>query len=330
MLTFSAYASTRLSNRCCALFLFAGLSLACIAVDTAVAAATVPTSSVDLQRRANGVLMIMGYSLTPDVTTGSLAISNQSTGNPGLSMVSLGGGDVVIESLPLYLEGTLALSRYDPTFVAASGTGSGTSPVPVHWNSISGTGGIGWNFAITERLKLRPIFNLSLGHVESDLSLAGRVIEQRSGREFEFLQHGRLNAIGLGGSVMLDYEDYRPEREIDAEFRYTNILLRSFHSSQAVEGRASSQSTSLWLRQRTPTGLSVFDRPLRSVVEFAHTQFLSDLRGALGFQWLSSVGAGLEVDASKYDIFVSRLRIVGRYQFGDNVRGWSIGVAVSF
>lgn len=272
--------------------------------------------------------MIMGYSLTPDVTTGSLSISNQSTGNPGLGMVSLGGGDVVSQSFPLYLEGTLALSRYDPTFAAATGTGA--APLPVRWNSISGTGGIGWNFPLTERLKLRPIFNLSLGHVESDLSLAGRVIQQRSGREFEFLQRGRLNALGLGGSVMIDYEDYRPEREIDAEFRYTNIMLQSFHSSQAVEGRANAQSASLWLRQRTPTGLTVLDRPLRSVVELAHTQFLSDLRGALGFQWLSSVGAGVEVDASKYDIFVSRLRIMGRYQFGDNVRGWSIGAAVSF
>ena len=272
--------------------------------------------------------MIMGYSLTPDVTTGSLSISNQSTGNPGLSMVSLGGGDVVSQSFPLYLEGTLALSRYDPTFAAATGTGA--APLPVRWNSISGTGGIGWNFPLTERLKLRPIFNFSLGHVESDLSLAGRVLQQRSGREFEFLQRGRLNALGLGGSVMIDYEDYRTEREIDAEFRYTNIVLQSFHSSQAVEGRASAQSTSLWLRQRTPTGFTVFDRPLRSVVELAHTQFLSDLRGALGFQWLSSVGAGVEIDASKYDIFVSRLRIMGRYQFGDNVRGWSIGVAVSF
>jgi hypothetical protein len=328
MPTDSAHASVRFSNRCCARFRVAGFCLAFLAADAALAAALMPASSADLQRRANGVLMIMGYSLTPDVTTGSLSISNQSTGNPGLSMVSLGGGDVVSQSFPLYLEGTLALSRYDPTFAVATGTGA--APLPVRWNSISGTGGIGWNFPLTERLKLRPIFNFSLGHVESDLSLAGRVIQQRSGREFEFLQRGRLNALGLGGSVMIDYEDYRPEREIDAEFRYTNIVLQSFHSSQAVEGRASAQSTSLWLRQRTPTGFTVFDRPLRSVVELAHTQFLSDLRGALGFQWLSSIGAGVEVDASKYDIFVSRLRIMGRYQFGDNVRGWSIGVAVSF
>jgi hypothetical protein len=70
------------------------LSLAFLAADAALAAALTPASSADLQRRANGVLMIMGYSLTPDVTTGSLSISNQSTGNPGLSMVSLGGGDV--------------------------------------------------------------------------------------------------------------------------------------------------------------------------------------------------------------------------------------------
>ena len=86
----------------------------------------------------------------------------------------------------------------------------------------------------------------------------------------------------------------------------------------------------MWSRWRAPTGLTALDRPLRYVLEFAHTQFLGDLRGALGFDYLSSLGAGLELDSSKYDIVVTRTRLVGRYQFGDGVRGWTISLAVSF
>ena len=95
----------------CASFTGPGLPAAC-------AQSVFTVSKTDLQKQANGVLSLMGYMLTPDVTTGSLAITDASTGNPGLSMTSLGGGFTVSRDFPLYLEGTAAYARYDPTFVA--------------------------------------------------------------------------------------------------------------------------------------------------------------------------------------------------------------------
>jgi hypothetical protein len=130
---------------------------------------------------------------------------------------------------------------------------------------------------------------------------------------------------------MLDYEHYRPEGEVDLELRYTNIHLQSYgSSSEAVRGEADAESAALWSRWRAPTGVTLLERPLRYVLEFAHTQFLGDLRGVLGFDWLTSVGAGLELDSSKYDIIVTRTRLLLRYKVGDNVEGWSVGLAVSF
>jgi len=38
----------------------------------------------------------------------------------------------------------------------------------------------------------------------------------------------------------------------------------------------------------------------------------------------------LELDVSKYNIIVTRAQLVGRYEFGDSVKGWSVGIAVSF
>jgi hypothetical protein len=272
---------------------------------------------------------MMGLMLTPDVTTGSLSFSNEATGNPDFAMTSLGGGFTTSKVFPLFLEGTAGISRYDPTFVATDGVEE--RAIPVKWNVVTVTVGIGWDFPVAKDLVLRPMANFSYGHLESDTSLAGRVIESRSDATLEFLDGGRLDAYGLGGSLMLDYENYLPEREIDVELRYTNIHLQSFGStSPGAQGSAAAQSVNLWSRWRAPTGLTLMERPMRYVLEYVYTRFLGDLDGVLGFNHLNSVGAGLELDVSKYDIIMTRARLVGRYKFGDNVTGWSVGFAVSF
>jgi len=279
-----------------------------------------------LQKRANAVLALMGYMLTPDVTTGALSISNAGTGNPDLGMSTLGAGFTVSKEFPLYLEGTLGYARYDPTFIGS--TGQVEHSVAAKWDAYSGTGGIGWSFPVAKDLALIPIFNFSYGRVDSNVSATGQT---ETGVEFDFLHNGRLNAYGLGGSLLLDYERYRPENAIDLELRYTNIYLQSFGgTSPAVKGSADAQSVSLWSRWRAPTGITMFQRPLRYVLEFAHTTFLGDLDGVLGFNNLSSFGTGLEIDLSAYGITVTYARLMARYQIGEHVEGWSIGLAVSF
>ena len=269
----------------------------------------------------------MGFSLTPDVTTGALSISEQSTGDPYFHQTSISGGGRASKAVPLYLEGTLAYGRYDPSFTA----GSGQAPIPVRWKSLLATGGVGWDFALAKRLWLRPIFNFSLGRVESEGATALAAAPAPGDRDaLDFLGNGRLNAFGLGGSLMLDYERYRPENEFDVEVRYSYINLQSFDSSQSVEGHANAQTLSLWSRYRAPTGWFVLERPLRSVFEYAYTSFLGDLRGVLGFDYLHSVGAGVELDSSKYEVYVARTRLLLRYKVGDNVTGWALGLAVSF
>jgi hypothetical protein len=283
-------------------------------------------SDADLQRRANAILALMGFSLTPDVTTGALSISDQSTGNPYFRQTSISGGGRSSKNVPLYLEGTLAYGRYDPTFVASGG--QAPARIPVKWDSLLGTGGVGWDFSIARELALRPILNFSLGRVESE-GVVPSAQAPGSRAALDFLGNGRLNAFGLGGSLMLDYERYRPGNEIDVELRYSYINLRSFDSSQAVEGHANAQTFSFWSRYRAPTGSSLLERPLRYVLEYAYTSFLGDLEGVLGFDDVHSFGLGLEVDSSHYDVHVTRTRLLLRYKIGHNVTGWAVGLAFS-
>lgn len=284
----------------------------------------------NIQQHANGVLALLGYSVVPDITASSLSISDSRTGDPSVWMSQLAGGFTVSDETPLYLEGGIGFSRYDPTFVVSDGTQERS--LPVKWNSVALTGGIGWDFPVAPELKLRPIANIALGHVESDLSVIARVIEDETGQPVsDFLDNGRLDAYGYGGSLMLDWEHYRTSYEVDVELRYTWIRLESFAStSTSVQGHADVPTINLWTRYRAPTGITFLDRPLRYVLEYAYSSFKGDQAGVLGFNHLNSVGLGVEIDSSAYDAFVTRTRLVGRYRFGNNVSGFGVGLAISF
>jgi hypothetical protein len=281
-----------------------------------------------IQKIANGVLGLMGYSVVPDLTSSTLAIDSAGTGNPQISMSQLAGGFTTSRTTPVYLEGGIAYSRYDPTFIATSG--EETRSVPVKWISVALTGGVGYDFPVAQDLVFRPIFNFALGQVTSDLRVARFAFENRTGAEIDFLDRGHHNAYGLGGSVMLDYEMVRPDQEVDVELRYTAIRLQSFGSTaEALRGHADAVTASLYTRYRAPTGMTALDRPVRYVLEYAFTRYLGD-QPSLGFNNLHSIGAGLELDSSAHEIFITRTRLVGRYRFGNNVSGFGVSLAVSF
>jgi hypothetical protein len=214
-------------------------------------------------------------------------------------------------------------------FLATNGTEQ--REIPARWTTITGTGGVGWDFPIARELVLRPIANFTLGHMETDLSAAVRYIEFQTGKEIKFLEKGQLNAVGVGGSLMLDYEHYRENYEIDVELRYTNIYLQSIPGTyEAVKGSTVSQNLNLWSRWRAPIGLTALHRPVRYVLEFTFSHYFGNQDDTLGFNNLCSIGGGIELDTSYYSRLFSRVRLIGRYRFGENVSGYSIGLGISF
>ena len=311
-------------------------TLACLGQSTAAHAESAerPAFHVvggNLQKRANGVLALMGYSAVPDLSASSLSIRNGTTDNPSLSMTQFGGGFTISKSMPLYLEGAIGGSRYDPTFVVSDG--AERRRLPTRWTNVSATGGIGWDFPLTadKELVFRPIFNFSLAQAVSDAQAAQFIINRHVERDVDFLTNGSLSAYGLGGAVMLDFERVREDYEIDIEWRYTYIRLQSFGgSSAAARGRSDAQTANLYARWRAPTGAVLLHKPLRYVLELSHSTYLGSQAGVLGFNHLTSFGAGLELDTSAVTKLFSRVRLVGRYAFGQNISGASLGLALSF
>lgn len=300
----------------------------------AAAAQIVPSAPVitgpDVQKRANAVLALLSYTVTPDLTASSLGIRNGATGNPALNMTQLGGGFTLSQRFPLYLEGAIGGSRYDPTFLLSDGQQQ--RPLPTRWTNVAATGGIGWDFPLNEskNLVIRPIFNFSLGEVLSDATAAQFLINRRVDKNVQFIEDGSLNAYGLGGSLMLGWYPRKEPYEFDLELRFTDIYLQSFGSSSGVRGSANAESTNLYARWRAPTGLLVLHRPLRYVLELSHSTYLGSQADILGFNHLTSLGVGLEIDTGAVTKLFSRLRIVGRYAFGKDISGASLGLALSF
>ena len=283
----------------------------------------------NVQKLANGIVGVMSYTVAPDVTTSSLAIGSTGTGDASLRMSQFGGGFTWSKDTRLYLEGNAAYSRYDPVFVVSDGTEQ--RHVPTRWNSFSASGGIGWDFPLSEHWVFRPVFNFTLGRVVSDLKVAKFWVENNTNVDLSFLDGGRLNAYGLGGALMLDYEKFAPEHDDDIELRYTNVDLKSYgNSTLGVVGHAKSESVSLWARMRVPTGWGVvWQRPVRYVYEAASTRYLGAER-ELGLTQMSSLGFGLELDSSAFDVWATRWRALARYKFGPDMHGWSLGLAISF
>lgn len=271
----------------------------------------------------------MAFTAVPDLTSSFLSIQRNDGKNSNLIMTQLTGGATVSKDTPLYLEGGIGYIRYDPIFVASNGVE--TRDIPAKWNIASANLGIGYDIHIAKDWVLRPMVNLSLGQIASDLSVASRYLAWKTGRDIDFLNGGKMNAYGVGGSLMLDYESVTPTREIDLEIRYTNIRLHAFGGpAQTAGSDAIAEAISLYARKRAPTGIYLLDRPLRTVIEAAHTTYLGSQRGLLGFNYLTSVGGGFEIDTSSYPIYITRTRIVARYAFGQNIKGFDIGLAVSF
>lgn len=280
---------------------------------------------------ADSTLTLMAFTVLPDVTTSSFSIDSTDTENAGIWQTTLGGGFTLSREFPLYLEGTVGYSRYDPEFIATRGNEQRL--IPIKWNSFSATGGIGWDFPLfqNEELRLRPIFNFTIGRVTTDLALGQNALNEIYDTDLSIVDGGKMNAYGLGGAIMLDYERYKEAYEIDIELRYTRIHLQSFGStSNGLKGSSENNSMNLWARWRAPTGVMMLKRPLRYVLETSVTGFFGPQRGVLGFDHLSSLGAGFELDSTAYLKFISRFRIVARYLLGDKVTGYSLGLALSF
>lgn len=291
-----------------------------------------------IQLRPGGVLGIMGYNMSPDGAANALEIDRASAvsadGSSVFQLSQFGAGFTLSEAFPLWLEGYMGTARYDPRAVF---TGLGARRVPLRWNNITATIGVGYDIRLGEYLWLRPIFNLAGGYAASDASLFGSFLEWRFGADVSELTDKHVNAWGIGGSMVLAYYDHRPARDIDVELRYTQLRLATFGDTmREARGTSDAITVGLWARYRWPMGIEAFGRPVRWAVDGNFSTYLGDQRDIMGFAWAAKVGGGVELDIGRHEIgglglYLSRVRLMARYFYADGgVTGTSVGLGFSF
>ncbi|MGF1562600.1 MAG: hypothetical protein ACFB3T_10530 [Geminicoccaceae bacterium] len=304
----------------------------CLALCLLAAPAGAQERPAGLDETIDNILAVMTFSVLPDTTASSLSINSPSSDDAGFTLFQLGGGTTLEgDNPPIYLEGFLGISQYDPDFIFEDSD----TAVDARFTSFAATGGLGYDVALTPEWVLRPIFHLALGRVTSQATLLDDLPGPLRGGgddgDGSLLGDEELNAYGVGGALMLDFTRQRPDYELDGELRYTHIELDSFGGSTATPGGTASASTlGVWGRIRWPTGVEVFDRPLRYVVDGGLNHFFGAQADALEFDYLARFGGGLEIDTSARPYYLQRARIVLRYLAGDTIRGFSLGIGLSF
>ncbi|NRB35679.1 MAG: autotransporter outer membrane beta-barrel domain-containing protein [Rhodobacteraceae bacterium] len=284
-----------------------------------------------IRQNAEGVLALYGVSALPDDSASTLVLDTGQTDREyDFRASQLGGGFAVAQDFPLYLEGYVAYNRYDPVlFLSDSGT---TSEIPLKWTTVSATGGIGWKFSMGEYWSFRPLVHFSLGRVQSDASIGATLIADRLGLDTSFIDGGGITVGGLGGSAALAFNRRWPsDHEFDAQLRYSYLELRPIGGDKDILAQSVAETTAFWTRYRWPTGAQLWNRPVRLVVDGSASYLSGDQGQALGTDWLARLGVGGEVDFSETWVpWVTTTRLMVRGSVGEDLRGFSVGLGVSF
>ncbi|MEM1362588.1 MAG: autotransporter outer membrane beta-barrel domain-containing protein [Pseudomonadota bacterium] len=285
-----------------------------------------------IREQADGALAILGMSAVPGETTSTLFLDS---GQPSdetydFKQAQLGGGFRFSKGVPIYMEGFIGINRYDP--VALLAEGDEQSRIPLKWTSFAATGGVGYEFDISEHWKIRPQLHLSLGRVQSDSSVGAQVIANRLGLDAEFLRGGGVTAGGYGGSIGIIYNQrWENDWEADLTVRYTDIYFEPIAGDQDLLANARAASTAMWSRLRAPTGYDLLNRPVRTVGEFSLAGFNGDQADVLGTDWLVQFGVGGEIDFSETWVpWITTTRLMFRYTRGEELEGFGVGLAASF
>lgn len=285
-----------------------------------------------VRENADGALAVFGITAVPSETASTLFLNTGSSPNRDYDFkaAQLGGGFRVSEDFPLWLEGYIGYNRYDPVLLLSdSGT---TSELPLKWSSFGATGGVGWEFDLSPDLVFRPVAHLTLGRVQSDLSVGAQLVADALGLDVGFLKNGGITVGGYGGSVALDYNKrWENDYELDITLKYTKLILETIAGDKELEASSVAETTGLWSRLRIPTGKRLYNRPVRTVAEFSASSLTGDQGVILHTDWLAQIGGGFEIDLEETWVpWVTTTRLMARYTWGENLEGFSIGLSASF
>ncbi len=277
---------------------------------------------------AQAALAALGVAALPGDGATTISVLGASGAQADFFSTQIGGGYNPSDESSLYLEGYLAYQNYSPIFIL---------PVPdptlidVRWSSVAFTGGVGWDMNLTEELVFRPVALASVGHVFGQAIFDG-LLPSASGADPGGLFEDGLFAGGLGAALSLDYDAEVSGTRLDVRARHSWMKSVPVGEPDRLGVSSIASATNLFGRATRPIpGANWGGLPLNAVAEASYTRFWGDQAIILRTDWLSTIGAGLEVELPESTpASLSAGRLTLRYVFGQNYDGISIGIGLSF
>ena len=286
-------------------------------------------------RSGNGIsslLVYVNFTALPDISTGNLVVDAEiGDSEPELASVRLGGDTTIdVDGFPLYLEGNLGAARLSADF-RVDDPMVGSTVLHPDWTIYAASGGVGVDIPVTAHWVARPVLVAGLGRISNSTDFNGPGSDDLQSALDGLITNWQTGVGFYGAAAMAEYENLNERYELNATLRLTHLEVVTLNTpSSEFDARVGTDTASLFARLGQPTPWRLSDYPLRWLLQGSGSVFLGDQSDALGFSWFSSLGIGLEADFADTNDFVSRARITLSGVVGDHVRGYSVGLGISF
>lgn len=201
--------------------------------------------------------------------------------------------------------------------------------IDAEWTTWGGVIGLGPEFELGDGLTLATIANAGLAHVESEADYAGPGAAFTSALLDGIAFNWDAVTGSAGGAARLDWRRPLGERhELELVGRYDVRWTETIVEDDAAQD-FTARTELLTARADVvgPTGLSVRGRPLGWRATGGYQRFLEG--DFLGVDELFQVGGALELELPEEAPLASRLKLQVGTIFGQDVRGWILGLGFS-
>ena len=184
---------------------------------------------------------------------------------------------------------------------------------------------------LAEGLSFSPILDAGFANVDSVADYSGpgatTIGPALNGIAFNWF----ATLFNASANARLTYErDLGDDFDLELHSRYTHSHSWTIDSTDSAQHfNVASDIVVTRGDLIGPTGLDVFEAPLRWRVFAAHNWFPGDTGDALGFRYYNEFGVALESEVSPLGLPIDLVRISGSYFRSPDVAGWSVGLGFS-
>jgi len=203
-------------------------------------------------------------------------------------------------------------------------------------DAFTGLAGVGLDIpvlaALGGRTVLRPILLAGYARIDSNTRFSGPNATSLAQRTQGLITDASLDSLLLGGAIALVH-DRALGGGIDLQvgLRFNQLADIGLQATDPALNTTNGFSvTTAAVELKGPTGLDIGGLPLRWIGFAAGTWMFGQGSDALGFSSFAELGAGLELGTTGHLPWVQAISLRGSGLFGDNVTGWSVGLAMSF